>query len=217
MNVIARDFLMIVLRLILVPISLMSGALGLGASDKASVWSKDYQPPTELNTPTVHLEPLGPQHAELDHKAFMSSREHLHRTLHWGDWPREDTTVEDNRSDLARHGKEFDNREAYAFTVLSTDRKRCLGCVYMKPLNKHPRAVGIAYWVVEDELVNDLDEHLIKSLLEWFEKDWALDMAVFPLHTDNERGASIAKKLGLRQGGPPRKDMIRFVWQRKQK
>ena len=122
-------------------------------------------------------------------------------------------TVDDNSNDLERHWK-VENREAYASTVLTPDSERCVGCVYFKPVGKQPRAAGIAYWVVEDELANNLDEHLIETVLAWIEHDWPLDNIVTPLHTDNERGVKLADKLELRPGGPPRNDMVRYVWQR---
>ena len=85
-------------------------------------WTAEFQPPMVLDTPRFHLEPLGPQHAELDYEAFMSSREHLLATLHWGGWPSADATVEGNRADLTRHADEFVAGEAYAYTVLTPDR-----------------------------------------------------------------------------------------------
>jgi hypothetical protein len=84
----------------------------------------------------------------------------------------------------------------------------------MKPVRKKPRAVAMAYWVVEDELANDLDGHLIEALLDWIERDWPLDNVVIMLHTDNTRGIAIAKKLGLRPMALPANDHVRYVWQR---
>ena len=80
-------------------------------------WSTDFTPPQVLDTDIVHLEALSPVHTELDFAALMSSREHLTRTLHRGDWPHPDFTVEENRVDLQRHWDEFNRREAYAYTV----------------------------------------------------------------------------------------------------
>ncbi len=180
-----------------------------------TAWSKSFTPPVPLKTDRLRLEPLDPEHAQLDHAALMSSREHLRKTLHWGDWPTADMTVAANRADLERHKAEFDRREAYAYTVLSLDGTRCVGCVYLKPLGQSkPRAAMVAYWVVADELPNDLDHHLVEALLEWLGKEWPLDNVVLPLHTDNARGVLLARKLKLRSAGPPRDDHVRFVWQR---
>ena len=122
-------------------------------------WSPSFTPPTLLTTERVRLEPLAPRHTERDHAAFMSSREHLRATLNWGEWPRADMTLEENRADLQRHWEEFLRREAYAYTVLSPDGTRCLGCVYINPPDEDAaapeedgRAATLAYWVTVEGL-----------------------------------------------------------------
>lgn len=207
---------MITLRSNVVLVSLLSAAAVYGQIAETAAWDKAFSPPMELKTKRMHLEPLKPDHAELDHAAFMSSREHLRKTLGWGGWPADDTTVAANRKDLNRHWQEFENREAYAYTVLSPDRKRCLGCVYLKSVKGKPRTAGMAYWVIEEELAKGLDEHLVEAVLDWIERDWPLDHIVQPLQTANARGVAIAKKLGLRPGGPEKDGQIRYVWQREQ-
>ena len=89
-----------------------------------------FVPSEGLRTERLVLEPLAPRHVELDHAALMGSREHLLRTLHWGDWPREGFTVEENLDDLEMHWGEFEDRTGFAFTVLNPARDRCLGCRY---------------------------------------------------------------------------------------
>jgi RimJ/RimL family protein N-acetyltransferase len=171
------------------------------AAAPADPWSREFVPPETLATPRVRLEPLAPRHAELDFASLMSSREHLRRTLHWGEWPRADFTLEENRADLERHWKEFEAREAYAYTVLAPDRSRCVGCVYLRPLGHAAPAelpaTGLAYWVVEPEIASDLDVHLLESLLAWFQRDWPLETVAVAVHAENERGARIASRLGL--------------------
>jgi len=39
-----------------------------------------FAPPTSLATDQFHLEPLGPQHNQADHAAWMSSIEHIRST-----------------------------------------------------------------------------------------------------------------------------------------
>jgi len=187
-------------------------ATGSAASDTA--WSASFDPPAGLDTDRVHLEPLTPEHAALDHAAFMSSREHLHSTLHWGSWPRPDTTVEDNRKDLGRHEREFDAREAYAYTVLAPDRAACVGCVYLSPVEGDPRAVELSYWVTAAGVKAGLDEHLFAAVLAWLEQSWPFDTVVINLHVDNTRGIQIAEGAGLaRTDGAP-EDHVAFTWRR---
>lgn len=192
-------------------------AAGMAIENPRAVgpWSKDFSPPEKLDTERIHLEPLAPEHAELDFKAVTSSREHLQRTLRWGDWPREDMTLEENRDDLAKHFKEFEERSGYAYTVLAPDRKKCLGCIYMKPAGGHPRAMSLAFWVVESELANDLDQHLLASVLQWIQRDWPVDRIVLPVHMDDKRTAEVAAKVGMRTGGKPRGERVNFFWRPK--
>ena len=189
------------------------------AAQVATPWSPHFDPPVLLETDRVRLEPLAPRHAELDFEALMGSREHLQRTLHWGDWPRKDFTLDENRQDLQRHWDEFERREAYAYTVLSPDGARCIGCIYLNPIElpdlpDGERAGMLALWVVEDELESDLDRHLAQSVLAWFEGEWPLDLVFFLPHVDDGRGATLLAELGLAELDAPRASHRMFVWER---
>jgi RimJ/RimL family protein N-acetyltransferase len=190
-----------------------------GAIESPTPWfDPSYSPPTSLQTDRILLEPLAARHAELDFAALMGSREHLQRTLHWGDWPSADFTLEENRSDLEDHWKEFEAREGYAFTVLAPDRSRCLGCVYLVPAGRNDRTsrgAQLAYWVIEEQLSEDLDRHLLEQVLAWIEQDWLFDTVAIPLHVENERGAEIARALDLtlKEGAGSPSHLV-FVWQR---
>lgn len=173
--------------------SAASAPIGEVAGDP---WSAAFDAPWSFDAPRVHLEVLRPEVAELDYEAFMSSREHLQRTLHWG-WPTADATLEDNRKDLARHLREHEERVAYAYTVLTPDGSACVGCIYLKPTDGGPRTARLAYWVVEPELATDLDRDLLATVLAWVESDWPLDAVVLRLHADNERGARVAEEAGF--------------------
>lgn len=162
-----------------------------------NAWAPEFSPPWSHDAGRLHLEILRPEVAALDYAAFMSSREHLHRTLHWGSWPREDATLEDNKKDLARHLKEYEAREAYAYTVLTPGRDECVGCIYLNPSDEGPRTARMAYWVVEKGLASDLDAELLSAVARWIEADWPLDAIVLPLHVDNERGAELARDAGF--------------------
>lgn len=177
-------------------------------------WTPSFEPPTELATWRVRLEPLHPSHVELDFAAITGSREHLQRTLQWGDWPREGFTVSENRRDLVRHWNEFENREAYAYTVLTPDGSRCVGCIYVVPGGRGPRWARLAFWVVEDQLAHDLDLHLAVSVLGWFKERWPLDMVVLPVHSANERGARLLTDLGLSELESPVPQHRLFAWRR---
>jgi hypothetical protein len=169
-------------------------------ADATDAWSDDFDPPRSLRTARLRLEPLGPEHAALDHAAFMSSRAHLHRTMHWGSWPSEDMTVEQNRGDLERHAREFADREGYAYTVLTLDGSACRGCVYLNPIEGQPRAMSFAYWVTADGVEMELDAELHAAVVEWIDEAWPVDHLVQPIHEENDRGAELAKSLGFDAG-----------------
>ena len=81
----------------------------------------DFDPPTSLVTDDFRLEPLGPQHNEADHAAWMSSIEHIRSTPSYPDgrWPPlRGMTLEENLSDLRRHADDFTRGVGFTFTVL---------------------------------------------------------------------------------------------------
>jgi len=188
------------------------------ADPPASPWhDPSYAPPTRLVTSRILLEPLAGRHVELDYAALMGSREHLQRTLRWGDWPRTDFTLEENLGDLERHWQEFEDREGYAFTVLSLDRSQCLGCIYLEPADPNDRSTRdamLAYWVIEEELASELDRHLLAEVLAWIERDWLFEKVVVPTHVDNDRGVRLADELGLDSVPTGSATHVIHVWQR---
>lgn len=179
----------------------------VGGSDQldgVDPWAASFHPPMLLTTDRVRLEPLSPDHVELDFAALMGSREHLLQTLDWNPWPRADFTIEENLKDLERHFQEFEDREAYAYTVLTPDGSECIGCIYINPFpkeglfgNDNPRRARMIYWVVEDGLATDLDRHLLESVLSWIESDWPYEWVAMPAYEGNPRGVEVAEELGM--------------------
>jgi len=184
-------------------------------------WSSTFDPPTTLVTSRVRFEPLGPEHAQRDYDAFMRSREHLQDALGWGDWPREDMTVEENRRDLQRHADEFERREAYAYAVLTRDASRELGCVYLNPASRtseqgvNLRHARLAYWVIEGEERKELDTHIVESMLQWIRMSFPIDEVRMSVRLDHFRGREVMDDLGLpevRSNDP----MLRtYIWRRR--
>ncbi|MGP1347866.1 MAG: GNAT family N-acetyltransferase [Phycisphaerales bacterium] len=184
-----------------------------------SAWSPDFRPPVEWVSPRLRLEPLGPEHNAMDFAAAQGSREHLQRTLQWGGWPSADATPEENLSDLERHAGEFERREAYAYTVLSPDWGRCLGCVYINPVGakgapEFPDRARVAFWVIEPEVGNDLDRELVSETLAMIESAYPIDRVDFSIPVQNERGASVLASLGLEEIDPAPNGNRVFVWRR---
>ena len=160
--------------------------------------------PDEMRTSRLSLRPLRATDVELDYDAVMSSAEMLRR---WSQssWPADDFTLIENLDDLQRHEHEHNERQAFTFTVLNLEGTRCLGCVYLTPLSPLELqlcegaafATNIRFWVRASEVVNDLDRHLLASLREWLQTEWAFDCIVFIVSPEEARQANLFVEAGL--------------------
>lgn len=138
----------------------------------------DQFPPTPAD-PRFVLEPLGPQHNERDHVAWMTSIEHIHATpgfsrAEFGDdsWPVA-MTLEQNLDDLQRHAAEFAAGEAYTYSVVDPSTDDVIGCVYIDPDkdaasdDDAARAV-VSSWVRVDRA--ELDAPLAVAVADWLRR-----------------------------------------------
>jgi hypothetical protein len=132
----------------------------------------DFEVPRRHETGDFTLEPLGPEHNERDHAAWMSSIEHIRATHGFvgRSWPRP-MTLEENLRDLETHRAELDAREAFAYSVLDPETNDVIGCVYVNPA---PAGVGavVRTWVRASHA--HLDETLRTEVVAWLERDWPL-------------------------------------------
>ena len=133
----------------------------------------DFDPPTSLDSAHFHLEPLGPQHNESDHAAWMSSIEHIRSTPGFtgGSWPPPGgMTLEENLSDLRRHADDFTRAAGYTFTVLDPSDHEVIGCVYLYPSGSDDWDVTVRSWVRADR--SGLDVPLADAVAMWLATDW---------------------------------------------
>jgi hypothetical protein len=132
-----------------------------------------FDPPTSLVTEQFRLEPLGPQHNESDHAAWMSSIEHIRSTPGYpdGKWPPLDgMTLEENLNDLRRHAEDFRRRTGFTFTVLDPRDDNVIGCVYLYPSKSTDWDVTVQSWVRADR--SHLDQPLADAVASWIATDW---------------------------------------------
>src|SRR5690242_5183601 len=100
---------------------------------------RDFEVPQALETERARIRPLTVNDVVKDFDAVMSSRERLWQLFGEGwRWPAADLTLEQDLVDLGWHQKEFQRRRSFAYTVVSLDERRVLGCVYVEP----PRKTG---------------------------------------------------------------------------
>jgi ribosomal protein S18 acetylase RimI-like enzyme len=176
-------------------------------------WYPEPKPvPAALDTTDLHLEMLAPEHVDIDHNAFMSSRERL---LAWsgGRWPDEGFSRDENMADMVMHRDEFLARAAFAYTVLNSAQDRCEGCIYINPVLRGagdasgatadlPESTArVTWWVRDDALPRDLDRQLIEGLVAWFRSDWQFDAVTFLTRTDNDRDIGLLEDAGLTRAG----------------
>jgi RimJ/RimL family protein N-acetyltransferase len=130
-----------------------------------------FDPPTAMAAERFVLEPLGPQHNESDYEAWTSSMDHIHATPGFEDapWPHE-MTLEENEADLDRHAREFEQREAFTFTVLEPGSSRVIGCVYIYPSDRPECDAGVRSWVRATHA--ELDDPLRRAVAAWLARDW---------------------------------------------
>lgn len=132
-----------------------------------------FDPPTSLVAPRFRLEPLGPQHNEADHAAWMASIDHIRATpgFRGGSWPPLDgMTVQQNRADLQRHADDFVRRIGFTFTGLDPADEDVIGCVYLYPSTSETHDVTVRSWVRADRA--DLDAPLADAVADWLARSW---------------------------------------------
>jgi hypothetical protein len=132
--------------------------------------SADFMVPTKVSFNDFRLEPLGPEHNDGDHAAWMSSIEHIRATpgFPWGSWP-EMMTPAANLQDLQQHAEEFRLRRGFTYTVLDPVGN-VIGCVYIYPSKKEDLDAEVRSWVRAD--LSDLDQPLYDAVRMWISSDW---------------------------------------------
>ena len=129
---------------------------------------EDFAVPTTHSNDRLRLRMLSVEIAEKDYEAVVESRIRLRKSSQPG-WPREGFTLDENIADLERHEHEFSKREAFAYTVVTLDESRVLGCVYINPDNgKHDAVVRL--WVRDSE--QELLDLLMDTVQAWVADAW---------------------------------------------
>jgi hypothetical protein len=135
---------------------------------------EDFEPPRGLETDQFVLEPLGPQHNEDDYEAWSSSIDHIKATPGFvgRSWPHE-MTLEENRGDLERHARDFEERTGFTYTVLDPRDRGVIGCVYIYPDKKGDGDALVESWVRATHA--DSDAALREAVTRWLKADWPFE------------------------------------------
>lgn len=134
-----------------------------------------FQPPRTLDSDNFRLEPLGPQHNDSDHVAWMTSIPFIRSLPGFSaSWPPEDgMSIEANLKDLVEHAADFDQNKGFTFTVLDPNSGFVIGCVYIYPTKEQGFDAGVKSWVTAD--YTHLDAELADSVAAWLAADWPWD------------------------------------------
>jgi hypothetical protein len=139
----------------------------------------DFIVPELLETEHFRLRMLSAADVDKDYEAVMESRALLNAMFGSG-WPTEGFTRQENLEDLIEHQQEFEQRIAFAYTVVSPDESVCLGCVYINPRRGHPADARVYLWVRQSAYDRGLDPILFRTVKKWLEDCWPFQNVNFP-------------------------------------
>jgi hypothetical protein len=139
----------------------------------------DFEVPAVLETEHFRFRMLSVDDVKPDYEAVIESRELL-QTMFGSEWPREGFTLEENLEDLERHQQEFLDREAFAYTVVSLDESRVLGCLYINPAKKLHADAVVHMWVRQSEFDKGLDPVLYETVKDWMRSAWPFETVAYP-------------------------------------
>ena len=139
---------------------------------------RDFIVPAILETGHFRLRMLSADDVKKDYEAVMETQERFHAMGYR--WPREGFTLAENLTDLEQHQREFLAREAFAYTVVSLDESRVLGCVYINPAEREDVDAWVNLWVRQSEYEKGLDSVLFAEVKSWLETSWPFVTVIYP-------------------------------------
>ena len=92
-----------------------------------SIIPNEFNAPTEYITEKFVLRPLTIEYVEEDYEVVMSSVDHLYKLMDNSEWPK-GLSLKENLVDLGWHQREFTLGHSFAYTVLSPESNKIIGC-----------------------------------------------------------------------------------------
>ena len=141
----------------------------------------DFTVPATLEKSNYRLRMLTVDDVVKDYDAVMSSETHIQEVGPPGmTWPT-DLTFEEDLIDLGWHQKEFINRTSFAYTVVTLDESRVIGCIYINPTRKEGADAAVFLWTRPPEQLDFLDEGKLRADVRvWLKEEWPFNNPVFP-------------------------------------
>ena len=141
--------------------------------------NREFDVPQQLETDEFRLRMLTVNDVVKDFDAVMSSAEHLKTMWPDSEWP-DGLTLEQNLIDLGWHQKDFQRRRSFAYTVVTLDETKVVGCVYIYPTRKRGYDAEVYLWARESALGSPSDTRLFEAVDEWLAAEWPFENAAFP-------------------------------------
>lgn len=143
----------------------------------------DFKAPYQVKTPEFVLRKLTVEEVRKDYEAVMSSKESLRQIFQVNDeWPSDNMTLEENYRDLQEHQDEFDKNEGFAYTIVTPDDSKCIGCLYIYPFPYGVYDSRVYYWFI-DEVAATMSSPFHKFLTTWIPDVFNLTDIVYPGRT----------------------------------
>ncbi len=139
----------------------------------------DFAVPQQLETADLRLRMLTINDVVKDYDAVMSSAEQLKTISPGPGWP-DGLTLEQNLIDLGWHQKEFQLRNSFAYTVVTLDESKVIGCVYIDPTAKRGYDAEVYLWARESALGSPADTRLFEIVEAWLAAEWPFENVAFP-------------------------------------
>ncbi|MFT4720531.1 MAG: hypothetical protein ACI9SB_001703 [Candidatus Azotimanducaceae bacterium] len=141
----------------------------------------EFNAPTLVEAEGFKLVPLGPELVKIDFDAYMSSIEHLQKTFTRNTgWPNKDITDADALLDMQTEQTRFENRESFAYAVLTPDGSRERGSVYVYPSTIEGYDAVVKMWVTKAEYDAGFDAELYAWATHWVQTDWSFEKVAYP-------------------------------------
>lgn len=139
----------------------------------------EFDIPRQLETGEFRLRMLTVNDVVKDYDAVISSAAYLKAIWPGSKWP-DGLTLEQNLIDLGWHQKEFQLRRSFAYTVVTLDETRVIGCVYIDPTRKRGYDAEVYLWAREAALGSPPDTRLFEAVDEWLAAEWPFENVSFP-------------------------------------
>lgn len=159
--------------------------------------------------PSLVLQRQHLQHNQADYQAVMQSQELLRI---WSDspWPEDDFSLQQNAEDLQMHIDDFEQQQAYGFSVFSS-QQQFLGSVYLEPVapfidnyQADPQTkqrlalydVRVEYWLRQGTS-SALEIELVQTLNHWLKQSWWFKAAVWGSRKGMQQRRALYQSLGF--------------------